>query len=52
LHPFTASGRARILRYGEAGVYVEANLSDDEWRGLQHVGAELNDGASVRDEGL
>lgn len=41
LHPFLATGRARILDYVEAGANVEASLSEDEWQTLQAVGAEL-----------
>ncbi len=39
LHPFTATGRARIIRYEEAGAHVEAMLSEDEWQALKAVGA-------------
>jgi GTPase len=52
LHPFTAAGRARIVGYAEAGANVEASLSEDEWRALQAVGAELSAFASFPDEAL
>ena len=50
LHPFLATGRARILDYVEAGANVEASLSEDEWQSLQAVGAELIVGAVSPDE--
>jgi len=50
LHPFTATGRARIVGYVEAGAQIEGLLSEDEWHGLQAVGAKLSAFASVPDE--
>ncbi len=49
LHPFQASGRARILDYGENGAHVEASISREEWRTLEANGARLSDGASSPD---
>jgi len=50
LHPLTAAGRARIIRYEEGGAYVEASLSSDEWRALQAIGASLSVSVSSPDE--
>jgi len=50
LHPFLATGRARILDYVETGANVVASLSEDEWQTLQAVGAELSVGAVSPDE--
>ena len=52
LHPFTATGRARIVDYVEAGANVEASLSQDEWHALQSVGAKLSVFADSQDEAL
>ncbi len=50
LHPFTAAGRAHIVTYSEGGARVRAELSSDEWRDMQTVGARLSDDASSPDE--
>jgi 50S ribosomal subunit-associated GTPase HflX len=52
LHPFTATGRARIVDYVEAGANVEASLSQEEWHALQAVGAKLSVFSDSQDEAL
>jgi GTP-binding protein HflX len=50
LRPFTANGRARIVRYAEDGAHVEAVVSESEWRTLRKAGARLSAAASSRGE--
>jgi len=52
LRPLTASGRARIVRYGEDGAYVEASISESEWRRLHKAGACLSAAGVSRNEEL
>jgi GTPase len=49
MHPLEAAGRARVVGYAEGGACVEAELSPDEWRALQTVGAKLSVSACFRD---
>jgi len=42
LHPFEASGKARVVQYTEEGAWVEATLSAEEWDVLVQAGAQIS----------